>query len=107
MELGVNGVLSQMESGKFDPATYYPVNIDNKNANAFAKIGYLFPNDDFKSLALQISTTYNEQNSTIGLSEYDGHQYSGYANLIYQQEIGKKMRRKITSKLVQVVSWTV
>ena len=89
MELGVNGVLSQMESGRFDLATAYPVNIDNKNANAFAKIGYLFPNDEFKSLALQLSTTYNEQNSIIGLSDYDGHQYSAYANLIYQQEVGK------------------
>ena len=90
MELGVNGVISQMESGRFDAATSYPVKIDNKQGNAFAKIGYLFPKDNFKSLALQLSTTYNEQNSTIGLSDYDGHQYSAYANLIYQQEVGKK-----------------
>jgi hypothetical protein len=40
--------------------------------NGFAKIGYLFPNDDFKSLALQLSSTYNKQNSTIGLTDYIG-----------------------------------
>ena len=56
--------------------------------NGFAKIGYLFPNDDFKSLALQLSSTYNKQNSTIGLTDYKGSQFSGYANLIYQQEVG-------------------
>ena len=97
MELGVNGVIGKIESGKkqkwFDPAITnilpdYGVDMTTNKINGFAKIGYLFPNDDFKSLALQLSSTYNKQNSTIGLTDYTGSQFSGYANLIYQQEVG-------------------
>ena len=97
MELGVNGVIGKIESGKkqkwFDTAIPvilpdYGVDMTTNKINGFAKIGYLFPNDDFKSLALQLSATYNKQNSTIGLTDYLGSQYSGYANLIYQQEVG-------------------
>ena len=97
MELGVNGVISNIESGKkqkwFDTATPvispdYGVDMTTNKINGFAKIGYLFPNDNFKSLALQLSSTYNKQNSTIGRTDYIGSQFSGYANLIYQQEVG-------------------
>lgn len=97
MELGLNGAKSKIKSGKrqqwIDPSVQiiqqdYSVDIENTQFNGFAKIGYLFPNDDFKSLALQLSTTYNNQNSTIGITDYIGSQYSVYANLIYQQEVG-------------------
>ena len=94
MELGINGVTGKTESGKkqkwLDTAipVDYGVDMTTNKINGFAKIGYLFPNDDFKSLALQLSGTYNKQNSTIGPTVYIGSQYSGYANLIYQQEVG-------------------
>ena len=94
MELGINGVTGKTESGKkqkwLDTAipVDYGVDMTTNKINGFAKIGYLFPNDDFKSLALQLSSTYNKQNSTIGPTVYIGSQYSGYANLIYQQEVG-------------------
>ena len=94
MELGINGVIGKTESGKkqkwLDTAipVDYGVDMTTNKINGFAKIGYLFPNDDFKSLALQLSSTYNKQNSTIGPTVYIGSQYSGYANLIYQQEVG-------------------
>ena len=97
MELGINGVTGKTESGKkekwFNTALPvilpdYGVDMTTNKINGFAKIGYLFPNDDFKSLALQLSSTYNKQNSTIGPTVYIGSQYSGYANLIYQQEVG-------------------
>tara|TARA_B100001287_G_scaffold276799_1_gene289566 strand:- start:4998 stop:7253 length:2256 start_codon:yes stop_codon:yes gene_type:complete len=89
LELGLNGVLANSKSGTTDQGLSYPVNIETQQANLFGKIGYLFPNDDFKSLALQLSATYNQQNISIGTSTYDGRQLSGYANLIYQQELGK------------------
>ena len=94
MELGINGLTGKTESGKkqkwLDTAipVDYGVDMTTNKINGFAKIGYLFPNDDFKSLALQLSSTYNKQNSTIGPTVYIGSQYSGYANLIYQQKVG-------------------
>ena len=92
MELGANGVLANSQSGRIKQIPRYLVDIETNQANAFAKIGYLFPNDDFKSLALQLSTTYNNQSTSIGETKYTGNQYSGYANLIYQQQIGKKAK---------------
>ena len=99
MEIGGNAVFSTMESGKRNkwnetpsigiPPANYGVDIENTQFNGFAKIGYLFPNDDFKSLALQLSSTYNQQKTTIGKAQYGGNQLSGYLNLIYQQETGK------------------
>ena len=90
MELGYNGVYNSLSSGKIDVQPSYTVNMEILHTNAFAKIGYLFPNDDFKSLALQLSANLNDQETTIGLTNYKGRQLSGYANLIYQQELGKK-----------------
>lgn len=98
MELGGNAVLSQLNSGKrvewnTSGSTVnspdYRVDIENTQYNLFAKIGYLFPNNDFKSLALQLSSTYNNQKAEIGKTIYKGNQLSGYLNLIYQQKLGK------------------
>ena len=96
MEIGGNAVLSAMESGKKNiwipsssPFSDFGVDIENFQWNGFTKIGYLFPNDDFKSIALQFSTTYNSQNALIGESDYRGTQLSSYLNIIYQQELGK------------------
>ena len=97
MEVGGSAVFSTMKSGKriqwADSATTtqpdYGVDIENSKVNGFLKIGYLFPDDDFKSLALQLSSTYNSQNALIGESDYNGTQLSSYLNLIYQQEFGK------------------
>ena len=97
MELGINGVISNIESGKkqkwLDSVITgsfpdYGVDMTTNKINGFAKIGYLFPKDNFKSLALQLSSTYNKQKSIIGLTDYTGSQFSAYANLIYQQEVG-------------------
>ncbi len=98
MEIGVNGVLASMRSGKkADWITSsnssnldYAVDMENTQLSGFFKIGYLFPDDDFKSLAMQISSTYNSQQSTFGETKYNGSQLSGYLNLIYQQEVGSK-----------------
>lgn len=97
MEIGGSAVFSTMNSGKrlrwADSATTthpdYGLDIENSKLNGFLKIGYLFPDDNFKSLALQLSSTYNRQNVTIGESDYDGSQLSSYLNIIYQQELGK------------------
>ena len=70
MEIGGSAVFSTMNSGKrlrwADSVTTtqpdYGLDIENSKLNGFLKIGYLFPDDNFKSLALQLSSTYNRQN---------------------------------------------
>lgn len=68
----------------------YKVEINNNKLGAFAKIGYLFPDDEFKSLALQLNGTYTKQEAVFGIKNYSGKQKSAYANLIFQQKIGSE-----------------
>ena len=98
MELGANYVHSNSVSGNLylhdslTPSTSegeYKVQLNTDKISGFAKIGYLFPNEDFKSLAIQLSGTYNDQHAQFGVRDYQGYQTSGYANLIFQQEIGE------------------
>ena len=98
MELGANYVHSNGISGNFslhDSLTpsisegEYKVELNTDKVSGFTKIGYLFPNDDFKSLALQLSGLYNNQTALFGTKNYLGKQTSGYANIIFQQQIGK------------------
>ena len=98
MELGANYVHSNGIAGNLylnDSLTplfsegEYKVELNTDKVSGFAKIGYLFPDEDFKSLAIQLSGSYNDQTAMFGIRNYSGNQTSGYANLIFQQEIGE------------------
>jgi len=98
MELGANYVHSNSIAGNLylnDSLTpnisegEYKVQLNTEKVSGFAKIGYLFPNEDFKSLAIQLSGSYNDQTAQFGIRDYRGYQTSGYANLIFQQEVGE------------------
>jgi outer membrane receptor for ferrienterochelin and colicin len=62
---------------------------ETKRVEAFAKIGYLFPDSKRKnqSFGSQYAFTYHDINSVYGIKSYQGKQTSGYVNLIYQDEI--------------------
>lgn len=93
MELGADYIHSNSIAGNFnlnDSLTppEYKVELNTDKVSGFTKIGYLFPNDDFKSLALQLSCLNNKQTALFGTRSYFGEQTSGYANIIFQQKIG-------------------
>jgi outer membrane receptor for ferrienterochelin and colicins len=77
----------------FDPATdkntinKYGLGITTKRYEAFAKIGYVFPEKKYKSIGLQLSAIDHQQNSYFGLTTYNAKQQNFYANLIYQSII--------------------
>lgn len=71
----------------------YKVSSTTNRGQAFAKIGYLFPNEQYKSMAVQFSGVYHDHQSLFGNRQYSGNQTSGYANFIYQDEIGKKQEQ--------------
>lgn len=79
----------------------YRINIDTRRYEAFAKIGYLFPNDDDKSLALITNFSSHKQNSFYGLRTYDADQKYFYANLLFQSYIGN-LKHKYTAGLSYV-----
>ncbi len=78
----------------FEPAKhklttdYYGLGINTKRYEAFAKIGYVFPEKRYKSFGLQLSTYKHEQDSYFGLTTYDATQTNFYTNFIYQSIIG-------------------
>jgi len=67
---------------------HYNVDMDVEQYAVTGKLGYVFPRHKYKSLGLIFSgNTYNN-NSTYGLSKYEGSQNIFYTNLIYQSIIG-------------------
>ncbi len=66
----------------------YGLGFDIDRYEAFAKIGYVFPQNTHQSIGLQLSGTSYNQKSYFGLRTYDAEQRNAYANLIYQSIIG-------------------
>lgn len=59
-----------------------------KRLEGWAKIGKVFPQKTWKSMGLQLSGIYHDQQSLFGGRSYNGRQKSFYANYIYQTIIG-------------------
>ena len=66
---------------------HYGLGINTDRYEAFAKIGYVFPEKKYKSIGLQLSAINHTQNSYFGLTGYDAKQQNFYSNLIYQSII--------------------
>lgn len=94
--LQLDGVAGQIG---FDPknpqvGSVYGVHQKNKRAQFFAKVGYLFPKEDYKSVALQLSGSLDALDHTFDAQTYVANQYSYKANLIYQDELGSKEKHR-------------
>lgn len=95
-QIGVRFLNDDKTGGQMDftPAkdklttNHYGLGIATKRYEAFAKIGYVFPEKKYKSIGLQLSAFRHEQNSYFGLNMYDAKQNNFYSNLIYQSIIG-------------------
>jgi outer membrane receptor for ferrienterochelin and colicin len=65
----------------------YGLGINTDRYEAFAKIGYVFPEKKYKSIGLQLAAISHRQESYFGLTKYDALQKNIYSNLIYQSII--------------------
>jgi outer membrane receptor for ferrienterochelin and colicin len=72
---------------------HYGLGINTKRYEAFAKIGYVFPEKKYKSIGLQLSGFDHRQDSYFGLTNYNAWQQNFYANLIYQSIIGTTIHK--------------
>ena len=99
--LGVKFLDDKKTGGQtaFSPAAHklstevYGLQIDTRRAEAFGKLGYVFPGQSHKSIGLQVAAFNHRQDSYFGLTTYDGEQQNLYANMIYQSQIGSKVHR--------------
>jgi len=71
-----------------DTSNAYGVRMETWRVEAFAKGGYVFPQKRYKSIGVQLSGVWHQQDSYFGLRDYNGTQYSFYSNAIYQSIIG-------------------
>ena len=80
---------TKFDAGKHKLSTdYYGLGIKTNRVDAFAKVGYVFPEKRYKSVGLQLSTYRHTQDSYFGQTIYDAKQTNFYSNLIYQSIIG-------------------
>lgn len=66
----------------------YGLGFDNERIEGFGKIGYVFPENRYRSVGLQLSASNYNQDSYFGLRDYSNKQTNGYANLIFQDILG-------------------
>lgn len=72
---------------------YYGLGINTKRYELFGKIGYVFPQQKYKSIGLQMAAIDHQQDSYFGLTTYTAKQKSFYSNLIYQSIIGTTIHK--------------
>lgn len=92
---GIKGIFLKNNGGQaeFTPKEktrhrYWGYENEVYRAEAWAKIGKLYLEKPWKSMGLQLSGAYHDQNSWYGLNNYNADQRSFYANYIYQSIIG-------------------
>lgn len=72
---------------------HYGLGINTARYEAFAKIGYVFPEKRYKSIGLQLSAIDHKQDSYFGLTTYNAVQKNLYGNLIYQSIINSTIHK--------------
>jgi outer membrane receptor for ferrienterochelin and colicin len=83
----------------FDPIidkntlNHYGLSINTERYEVFGKMGYVFPQQKYKSIGLQVDATSHQQNSYFGFTNYNANQQSFYGNLIYQSIINSTIHK--------------
>ena len=79
-------VMSGEEHHHHDP---YTIDLRNEMVDLLAKHGFIFKNDPTKSIGFIASGRTHTVGSRYGIRNYSGQQESFYANVVYQQLLGK------------------
>jgi outer membrane receptor for ferrienterochelin and colicin len=95
-ERRIGGQKDYQEDQPNDLNNAYRIDIDTRRYEAFAKFGYILPNDEDRSIALITNFASHKQKSFYGLRNYDAEQKYFYANLLFQSYIGN-LKHKYTA----------
>jgi outer membrane receptor for ferrienterochelin and colicin len=71
----------------------YGLAINTQRYELFGKLGYVFPQQKFKSIGFQFNASDYQQASYFGLTNYNANQQSFYTNLIYQSIINSTIHK--------------
>src|SRR5690606_9169336 len=61
--------------------------------DASSKIGYVFPDQPYRSFGWQSSFSYHKQNSSVGLNQFDITQRSIYSHFLYSSIINNTLHK--------------
>jgi outer membrane receptor protein involved in Fe transport len=81
------------EAAIYSDFTPYRIGIETEKAEFFAKVGYVFPEYKYRSMGLQFSALYHDQESFYGNRSYDATEQTAYANYIYQSILGNTLHK--------------
>lgn len=91
-QVGVQFMNDSRVGGSFhrdpNPDNNFEINLENRQFQAFGKLGYIFPNQKYKSIGWMNSWTQSRSRNQYGQTNYAGDQRTGYSNLVYQSIIG-------------------
>jgi outer membrane receptor for ferrienterochelin and colicins len=73
----------------------YGIEIGTQRYELFTKNGYVFHKSG-NSLGMQFSANYHNQDAVYGHTTFNGTQYTGYFNLIYEGKLGSDLHSYIT-----------
>ena len=76
----------------------YGIGIDHRQLNLITKNGFMLK-EEHESIGTIISLTHHDYNAFYGYRNYDAEQWSGYANIIYENFMDKAERHKLNTGL--------
>lgn len=65
----------------------YMISLSTRRWEAFAKTGYIFPGRQYQSIGLINTWTSHQMSGPLGLRRYEGQQWHGESNLVFQSII--------------------
>ncbi len=81
-----------------DEGSLYGIGIDHRQLNLITKNGFMLKGEH-ESIGTIISLTHHDYNAFYGYRNYDAEQWSGYANIIYENFMDKSERHKLNTGL--------
>ena len=92
-QAAAKGIFESRRSGQIDKHFHYPhnsdpykIDIDTKRVEFFTKNAYIYDHENDGNVALILSGSYHDMNSSYGLRIYDAVQWEGYASLMYERK---------------------
>jgi outer membrane receptor for ferrienterochelin and colicins len=90
-QFGIKGLYETRQGGQTnfiyspdrDSSNHYGIGINTKAIEYFSKTGFMFPSKPYKSIGIQTSGKWQQQDMYFGLRNYNGEQKNFYANVIY------------------------
>ena len=77
------GQTNFINSSERDSSNHYGIGINTKAMEYFSKTGFMFPSKPYKSIGIQTSGKWQQQDMYFGLKSYNGEQKNFYANVIF------------------------